>query len=235
MAGGIARRITDAGSLEAVFGILRSCPAIGDFLAYQFSVDLNYSTAVNFSEMDFVVPGPGVRDGIRKCESAAGGGFPRPPCSGEHVKLQPVESRTRAGKRGRRNTGSRNGSSRRPPQRTVSGDLSHCWSETPLTPRRSIRDSGCPAPMNPRHCHPTWRSACRPRARRRVPDDRSGARPVRAAGPVRAGRPAPRGCIWPSALEQYPAPRTDHATCGSVRKSAQSVMMCACRSPTEEK
>jgi len=42
-------------------------PALGDFLAYQFLIDLNYSSALGFDEMEFVVAGPGARDGIRKC------------------------------------------------------------------------------------------------------------------------------------------------------------------------
>jgi alpha-glutamyl/putrescinyl thymine pyrophosphorylase clade 1 len=75
MSSNIAARITAAGSLQAVFQILRSYPAIGDFLAYQFAIDLNYSTAVNFSEMDFVVAGPGARDGIRKCFGPAADGI----------------------------------------------------------------------------------------------------------------------------------------------------------------
>jgi alpha-glutamyl/putrescinyl thymine pyrophosphorylase clade 1 len=75
MADGLAGRLADAGSLQAVFRILRSYPAIGDFLGYQLSIDLNYSIAVNFSEMDFVVPGPGARDGIRKCFGPAADGI----------------------------------------------------------------------------------------------------------------------------------------------------------------
>lgn len=75
MAGGLAGRLADADSLRAVFRLLRSHPAIGDFLGYQLSIDLNYSIAVNFSEMDFVVPGPGARDGIRKCFGAAADGI----------------------------------------------------------------------------------------------------------------------------------------------------------------
>lgn len=67
MSGGIVRQIMDAGSLQAVFGILRSWPGLGDFLAFQYSIDLNYSGALRFDEMEFVVPGPGARDGIRKC------------------------------------------------------------------------------------------------------------------------------------------------------------------------
>jgi hypothetical protein len=46
---------------------------IGDFLAYQFVTDINYSEIMDFSEMTFVVPGPGARDGIRKCFPSLGG------------------------------------------------------------------------------------------------------------------------------------------------------------------
>jgi len=60
-------RITDMSSMQEVFEILRSYPMIGDFLAYQLATDINYSKITNFSEMDFAVPGPGARDGIRKC------------------------------------------------------------------------------------------------------------------------------------------------------------------------
>lgn len=60
-------KIAEANSMHAVFNLLRSYPLIGDFLAYQYTTDLNYSTITNFSEMDFVIPGPGARDGLRKC------------------------------------------------------------------------------------------------------------------------------------------------------------------------
>ncbi|MBN2128688.1 MAG: hypothetical protein JW741_04300 [Sedimentisphaerales bacterium] len=63
----LPRRICDATSMEQAFGLLRSYPMIGDFLAYQYVIDINYSTLTNFSEMEFVVPGPGARAGIRKC------------------------------------------------------------------------------------------------------------------------------------------------------------------------
>jgi len=62
-------RIDRARSLRQVFEVLRSYPSLGDFLAFQFSVDLNYSELIDFSEMEFVVAGPGARDGIRKCFS----------------------------------------------------------------------------------------------------------------------------------------------------------------------
>lgn len=63
----VPERLWDCASMESGFSMLRSYPMIGDFLGYQFATDLNYSTLTNFSEMDFVVPGPGARDGIRKC------------------------------------------------------------------------------------------------------------------------------------------------------------------------
>lgn len=66
------RRIADASSMRQAFGVLRSYPTVGSFLAYQFVTDLNYSELTNFSEMEFVVPGPGSVDGIHKCFSDLG-------------------------------------------------------------------------------------------------------------------------------------------------------------------
>lgn len=53
--------------MEEAFSVLRSYPTMGDFLAFQMLIDLNYSTLLHFDEMDYVVAGPGARDGIRKC------------------------------------------------------------------------------------------------------------------------------------------------------------------------
>jgi thymidylate kinase len=69
----VPARITEMRSMQEVFELLRSYPMIGDFLAYQFTIDINYSGITNFSEMEFVVPGPGARDGIRKCFLDLGG------------------------------------------------------------------------------------------------------------------------------------------------------------------
>ena len=54
---------------------LPSYPGIGAFLAYQYLIDLNYAAGLGFSEMEFVVPGPGARDGIRKCFGPAARGI----------------------------------------------------------------------------------------------------------------------------------------------------------------
>ena len=54
MRDGVPSKIETASSLEAVFRIFRGYPSLGDFLAFQYTIDLNYSELVNFSEMDFV-------------------------------------------------------------------------------------------------------------------------------------------------------------------------------------
>ena len=69
----LPQRIAGAHTMRDAFGLLRSYPSIGDFLAYQFVTDLNYSEVTDFSEMEFVVPGPGALDGIHKCFSDLGG------------------------------------------------------------------------------------------------------------------------------------------------------------------
>jgi len=60
-------RLCSATSMKEMFMLLLSYPTIGDFLAYQYCIDINYSPFINFSEFDFVVPGPGARSGISKC------------------------------------------------------------------------------------------------------------------------------------------------------------------------
>jgi hypothetical protein len=71
----VTKEVSTAGSLRAAFEILRSYPAIGNFLAYQYLIDLNYSPVLDYGEMEFVVPGPGARDGIRKCFGPAADGL----------------------------------------------------------------------------------------------------------------------------------------------------------------
>lgn len=65
-------RLLESSSMADAFELFRSYPLMGKFLAYQFATDINYSTMINFSEMDFVMPGPGASDGIRKCFETTG-------------------------------------------------------------------------------------------------------------------------------------------------------------------
>lgn len=60
-------KLADQRSMEAAFRLLRNYTGIGDFLAYQYITDINYSTVTDFTETEFVVAGPGAVDGIRKC------------------------------------------------------------------------------------------------------------------------------------------------------------------------
>ena len=66
-------RLANMSTMLDAFRLLLSYPLLGDFLAYQYITDLNYSTVTNFQETEFVVPGPGARGGIRKCFESLGG------------------------------------------------------------------------------------------------------------------------------------------------------------------
>ena len=73
MADRLADRLAQTRTMQEGFEKLRAYPTIGNFLAYQFITDINYSELTEFNEMDFVVPGPGARDGLRKCFIDPGG------------------------------------------------------------------------------------------------------------------------------------------------------------------
>src|SRR5690606_31969517 len=67
MKDGLHEKLETTNSLEQVYHLFRTYPTIGDFLAYQYAIDANYSTITNFSEMEFVKAGPGARRGMEKC------------------------------------------------------------------------------------------------------------------------------------------------------------------------
>ena len=69
----VPQKISDCRAMKDSYQILLSYPLIGSFLAYQYATDLNYSDLTNFLETEFTVPGPGARDGIRKCFFTLGG------------------------------------------------------------------------------------------------------------------------------------------------------------------
>lgn len=72
MRDGLPEKLTGCSVMAEAYASLLDLPGIGPFLAYQFLTDLNYSPYLNFSEMEFVVPGPGARDGLKKCFSSLG-------------------------------------------------------------------------------------------------------------------------------------------------------------------
>ena len=73
ISGSVPEQLLDAKTMGKAFKILREYPMMGDFLAYQFVTDINYSVLTGFSEAEFVVAGPGAKDGISKCFADTGG------------------------------------------------------------------------------------------------------------------------------------------------------------------
>jgi alpha-glutamyl/putrescinyl thymine pyrophosphorylase clade 1 len=65
-------RIRQARSLRSVYELILRYPSIGPFLAFQYTIDLNYSSIMEFEEAECVVPGPGALDGISKCFADSG-------------------------------------------------------------------------------------------------------------------------------------------------------------------
>ncbi|RKR08999.1 hypothetical protein C8C83_0598 [Flavobacterium sp. 90] len=63
----LPHKLQQCKSMKDVYELLLSYPTVGEFLAYQYAIDLNYSNLINFSEMEFVKAGPGAKDGITKC------------------------------------------------------------------------------------------------------------------------------------------------------------------------
>lgn len=64
---GFSSKVAKAESLKELYQILLSYPTLGAFLAFQFAIDINYSELCDFSEMSYVVAGPGAKNGIAKC------------------------------------------------------------------------------------------------------------------------------------------------------------------------
>jgi hypothetical protein len=60
-------KLLKANSLRQIYDELHGFPLIGDFMAYQIAIDLNYSALIDFSENEFTQAGPGALRGIKKC------------------------------------------------------------------------------------------------------------------------------------------------------------------------
>ncbi len=67
MRDGLPGQLSSANNLKSAYEMILTYSGLGPFLAFQYVIDLNYSPLINFSEMDFVVAGPGALDGISKC------------------------------------------------------------------------------------------------------------------------------------------------------------------------
>lgn len=60
-------KLAQTKNMEEGYLLLKNYPSIGEFLAYQYITDINYSEITNYSELEFVKAGPGAKDGITKC------------------------------------------------------------------------------------------------------------------------------------------------------------------------
>lgn len=69
----IVKKIAMVKSLKELYNLLLGFPSLGKFLAFQYAIDINYSELCNFSEMDFVIAGPGAQSGISKLFSDTNG------------------------------------------------------------------------------------------------------------------------------------------------------------------
>ena len=72
---GIVDKVLCAQSMEDVFELMERCSFVGGFLAYQYTIDFNYSPYVNFDENSFVKAGIGAIRGIKKCFVSIGDDF----------------------------------------------------------------------------------------------------------------------------------------------------------------
>jgi len=68
----VPERLQACRTMRQAFNLLRTIPTFGDFLAYQYAIDINYSSITDFDESEFVMPGPGACSGIKKCFSDIG-------------------------------------------------------------------------------------------------------------------------------------------------------------------
>ncbi len=73
---GFVTKLERTQNLREVFLLLKQFPSLGDFLAFQLAVDLNYSPVIDHDEATFVVAGPGARDGLTKTFAATDGMSP---------------------------------------------------------------------------------------------------------------------------------------------------------------
>ncbi len=72
IADGLPARLSETESLAGAYSLLISQPTLGRFLAFQYAIDLNYTTLMSHPEQEFVVAGPGALDGLAKCFDSLG-------------------------------------------------------------------------------------------------------------------------------------------------------------------
>jgi DNA polymerase-1 len=69
---GIPAKAAAANSLDEIAALLQAFPRLGDFKSGQFALDLNYGPHLRLPVGNFIIAGPGARNGIDHCFSAHG-------------------------------------------------------------------------------------------------------------------------------------------------------------------
>jgi hypothetical protein len=67
MSDSLPAKLSRAHDLRTCYELMLNYPGLGPFLAFQYVIDLNYSSLLDFEESQFVVAGPGALDGTAKC------------------------------------------------------------------------------------------------------------------------------------------------------------------------
>ena len=72
IADGLPAKLEETRSLRDAYRLLLAWPTLGPFLAFQYAIDLNYTSLTSHAEQEFVVAGPGALDGLAKCFESLG-------------------------------------------------------------------------------------------------------------------------------------------------------------------
>ncbi len=70
---GLPGKIAQSQNIEEIYNMILAYPGMGKFLAFQYTIDINYSSITDHGESGYVVAGPGAIDGISKCFIDTGG------------------------------------------------------------------------------------------------------------------------------------------------------------------
>lgn len=72
----IGGKLARSASLRDVYALFHKFPLLGDFMAYQLAIDVNYTDLVDFDENEFTQAGPGAVRGIHKAFTSLAGMSP---------------------------------------------------------------------------------------------------------------------------------------------------------------
>ena len=68
----VPQKLQESKRLEDAYNVFLLYPSLGPFLAFQYTIDMNYTTLMDHSEQSHVVAGPGALDGLSKVFQSLG-------------------------------------------------------------------------------------------------------------------------------------------------------------------